>query len=48
MGKTKQSKIRKTAQEYIMKKNLYRVSVRFDVVEIYMNDKKIRHIVDAF
>ena len=48
VGKSKQNKIRKTAEEYIMKNNLHRVSIRFDVVEIYMNDKKIRHIVNAF
>ena len=48
MGKSKQNKIRKTAEEYIIKNNLHRVSIRFDVVEIYMNDKKIRHIVNAF
>ncbi|WP_418567813.1 YraN family protein [Peptacetobacter sp.] len=48
VGKSKQNKIRKTAEEYIIKNNLHRVSIRFDVVEIYMNDKKIRHIVNAF
>ena len=48
VDKIKQNKIRKTAQEYIIRNNLNRVSIRFDVIEIYMNDKKIRHIVNAF
>lgn len=48
VDKTKQNKIKKTAQEYIMKNNLQEISIRFDVIEVYMSDKKIRHIVNAF
>ena len=48
VDKNKQNKIRKTAEEYIIKNGLYGISIRFDVIEIYINDKKIRHIVAAF
>ena len=48
VDKNKQNKIRKTAEEYLIKNKLSNISVRFDVIEIYMTDKKIRHILNAF
>ncbi|MEG1311675.1 MAG: YraN family protein [Romboutsia sp.] len=41
-------KITSTAKYYILKNNLHNESIRFDVIEIYLNDKKINHIVNAF
>ncbi|MCI9062132.1 MAG: YraN family protein [Romboutsia sp.] len=41
-------KIVNTAKYYILKNNLNNVAIRFDVIEIYLNDKKINHIVNAF
>lgn len=41
-------KIVNTAKYYILKNNLNNVPIRFDVIEIYLNDKKINHIVNAF
>lgn len=49
---SKQSKIRKTATVYIMKKKLYKFNFRFDVIEIifniYNNIPSIRLIKNAF
>ncbi|WP_300279998.1 YraN family protein [Peptacetobacter sp.] len=44
----KQNKIRKTAEYYIMSNFIEDVSVRFDVIEIYIKDRKIKHIINAF
>ena len=41
-------KITNTAKYYIFKNNLNNVPIRFDVIEIYLKDKKINHIVNAF
>ena len=41
-------KIVNTAKYYILKNNLNNVQIRFDVIEIYLKDKKINHIVNAF
>ena len=41
-------KIVNTAKYYILKHNLNNISIRFDVIEIYLKDKKINHIVNAF
>jgi putative endonuclease len=41
-------KIINTAKYYILKHNLNNISIRFDVIEIYLKDKKINHIVNAF
>ena len=41
-------KIVNTAKYYILKNNLNNVPIRFDVIEIYLKDKKINHIVNAF
>lgn len=41
-------KITNTAKYYMLINNLYEVPIRFDVVEIYFGDKKLKHIVNAF
>ena len=41
-------KIINTAKYYILKHSLNNVAIRFDVIEIYLKDKKINHIVNAF
>ena len=41
-------KIINTAKYYILKHGLNNVPIRFDVIEIYLKDKKINHIVNAF
>lgn len=41
-------KITDTAKYYILKNNLYNSPIRFDIVEVYLKDKKINHIVNAF
>lgn len=42
------NKITNTAKYYMLINNLYDTPVRFDVVEIYFQDKKLKHIVNAF
>lgn len=44
----KQRKIINVAKYYILNNSLENVSIRFDVIEIYLKDKKINHIVNAF
>ena len=44
----KKQKIINIAKYYILKNNLYSIPVRFDVIEIYLNQKKINHIINAF
>lgn len=44
----KKKKIYNVAQHYILVNNLYNIPIRFDVIEIYFNDKKINHIINAF
>jgi putative endonuclease len=48
----KQNIILKVAQYYIIKKHLYNVNFRFDVIEVFLNTKntsyKINFISDAF
>ncbi|MGL4912978.1 MAG: YraN family protein [Romboutsia sp.] len=41
-------KIINTANYYILKNNLYNKKIRFDVIEVYLNEDKINHIVNAF
>ena len=41
-------KITNVAKYYILDNSLEDISVRFDVIEIYLTDKKINHIVNAF
>ncbi len=44
----KQKKIINVAKYYILINNLSHKNIRFDVIEIYLNDKKIKHIPNAF
>ncbi|MBQ3420888.1 MAG: YraN family protein [Romboutsia sp.] len=44
----KKHKICNVAQHYILANNLYNIPIRFDVIEVYFNDKKINHIINAF
>lgn len=41
-------KITDVAKYYIFKNKLYSTSIRFDVIEVYLKDNKINHIVNAF
>ena len=44
----KQRKITNVAKYYILDNSLENVSVRFDIIEIYLKNKKINHIENAF
>lgn len=44
----KRGKINQVASQYIKKFMLFNVDVRFDVVEIYLEENRINHIVNAF
>ncbi|HCQ5548944.1 TPA: YraN family protein [Clostridioides difficile] len=44
----KRKKIIGIANYYIIKNNLNNTPVRFDVIEVYLLEKRINHIVNAF
>lgn len=44
----KRCKINQVASQYIKKFRLYGVAVRFDVIEVYLKDNRVNHIVNAF
>jgi putative endonuclease len=46
--KSKQRLLTLAAQRYLMQNDLLDRPARFDVVEIYIRDKKLRHIPNAF
>jgi len=46
--KRKIDKIRKCSLLYLRDNNIYDSPLRFDVVEVYINEKKINHIKNAF
>ncbi len=46
--KSKQRQLTLAAQRYLMQNGLLDCPARFDVVEIYLQDKKLRHIPNAF
>ena len=52
VSSSKQHKIYKTAEVYIMKKNIYDFNFRFDVIEVILNNSNndflVNHIEDAF
>lgn len=48
VGFHKRNKINQVACQYIAKRRLYNQSVRFDVIEVYTEDKRIEHIENAF
>lgn len=48
VGLRKQNKISQVASQYIRKYRMFDAAVRFDVIEVYYEDKRIEHIVNAF
>ncbi len=44
----KRNKINQVASQYIKKFMLFGVDVRFDVIEVYLSDKRVNHIENAF
>lgn len=44
----KKRKIVNVAKYYILANSLYNLSIRFDVIEVYLKENKINHIVNAF
>ena len=44
----KKRKIVNVAKYYILDNSLSNLSIRFDVIEIYLNEMKINHIINAF
>lgn len=44
----KMQNIIRTSMSYIQKKNYYDLMVRYDIIEVYINEKKINHIKAAF
>lgn len=44
----KQRKISEVASQYIKKFRYFDVPVRFDVIEVYLADNRVNHIVNAF
>lgn len=44
----KRKKINDVAAQYIKKFRYFDVPVRFDVMEVYLSDKKVNHIKNAF
>lgn len=48
VGHEKIKKISQVTSQYIKQYRLFGVPVRFDVVEVYLQDKTVNHIVNAF
>lgn len=48
VGHDKIKKISQVTSQYIKKFRLFDVPVRFDVVEVYLGDKTVNHIINAF
>ena len=48
VGHDKIKKISQVTSQYIKQFRLFGVPVRFDVVEVYLKDKTVNHIVNAF
>ena len=44
----KQTKISQVASQYINKYRMYNVCARFDVIEVYAEEKRVEHIENAF
>lgn len=44
----KKRKIINVANYYILENSLENLAIRFDVIEVYFNEKKINHIKNAF
>ncbi len=45
---TKQRKICMVASQYIKRNMYFGVAVRFDVIEVYLSDRRVNHIENAF
>lgn len=48
VGHEKIKKISQVTAQYIKKFRLFDVPVHFDVVEVYLGDKTVNHIINAF
>lgn len=48
VGYAKRRKISEVAAQYIKKYRLFGQAVRFDVVEVYTEDRRVEHIENAF
>ncbi len=48
VGYAKIKKISQVTSQYIKQYRLFDVPVRFDVIEVYLEDKRVNHIVNAF
>ncbi|MDE7463502.1 MAG: YraN family protein [Clostridiales bacterium] len=48
VGYAKVKKISQVTSQYIKQFRLFGVNVRFDVIEVYLEDKTVNHIVNAF
>lgn len=44
----KRTKINQVASQYIKKYRLMDVRIRFDIVEVYLNENRVNHIKNAF
>ncbi|HBG5345958.1 TPA: YraN family protein [Clostridioides difficile] len=44
----KRKKIIGVAKYYIIKNNLNNTPIRFDIIEVYLLEKRINHIINAF
>ncbi|MCH5162530.1 MAG: YraN family protein [Clostridiales bacterium] len=48
VGYNKIKKISQVTSQYIKQFRLFGVAVRFDIIEVYLEDKKVNHIKNAF
>ncbi|EQF25894.1 nuclease-related domain protein [Clostridioides difficile CD160] len=48
VGFKKRKKIVDVAKYYIIKNNLYNTPIRFDIIEVYLLEKRVNHIINAF
>ncbi len=48
VDKYKMENIILTSKAYIEKYSLYDIMIRYDIIEVYLKEKKINHIIGAF
>lgn len=48
VGHDKIKKISQVTAQYVKRFRLFGVPIRFDIVEVYLNDKTVNHIENAF
>ncbi|MBD5131641.1 MAG: YraN family protein [Clostridiales bacterium] len=48
VGHEKVKKISQVTSQYVKQFRLFGVPIRYDIVEVYLNDKTVNHIVNAF